>query len=237
MYPGRLSFLPVEPYVPKKLPNAQKEVSRQTNERKGNSDEKEADNMENNTENPKDNECESPATQNSHQNKEVAETSDGKGYLSEQKVLEEITHDREQSHVDTPLLTPLSRPVPSDWITIEDDFIFLLVSYQSHISDEMCMDPQGELNDGVMSMGFVRNNQPGVRKRLLNMMLGMGDGSHLKDPGYEVVKVRAFRLEPLNESGGHLCVDGEEVKYGPIQAQVLPGMARVMAKPKVPRQT
>ena len=52
VYPGRLSFLPVEPYVPKKLPNAQKEVSRQTNDKQGNSDEKEADNIENNTENP-----------------------------------------------------------------------------------------------------------------------------------------------------------------------------------------
>ncbi len=231
----------MEPYVPKKLTNTRKEVSQQRGENIGNSDTQAANHIkENNVENHGGNNSGGDyATRTlQHDNSKVTETSAVNGGSAEQRALEEITLDgvNGKPHVETLLLNPLSSPVPSDWVTIEDDFIFLLVSYQSHISDEMCMDPHGELNDGVMSMGFVRNNQPGVRKRLINMMLSMGDGSHLNDPGYEVVKVRAFRLEPLNDNGGHLCVDGEEVPYGPIQAQVLPGMARVMAKHKVHRQ-
>ncbi len=231
----------MEPYVPKKLTNTQKQISQQSGENIGNSDTQTANHiMENNVENRGENNGDGDHYTRTLQkdNSKVTETSETNDGGTEQRALEEITLDgvNGKPHVETPLLNPLSSPVPSDWVTIEDDFIFLLVSYQSHISDEMCMDPHGELNDGVMSMGFVRNNQPGVRKRLINMMLSMGDGSHLNDPGYEVVKVRAFRLEPLNESGGHLCVDGEEVQYGPIQAQVLHGMARVMAKHKVPRK-
>ncbi len=49
----------------------------------------------------------------------------------------------------------------------------------------------------------------------------------LMGPGSELLRIRAFRLEPLQD--GILAVDGERVEYGPIQAEVLPGIATIMA--------
>ena len=136
-----------------------------------------------------------------------------------------------RTKVDTPLLPPLDKPVPSDWVTIEDDFILFCASYQSHLGDDYCVHPNSTIDDGLIYLGFVRNAPTGIRMKLLSMMTKTEDGSHIHVPQYEVVKVKAFRLEPLNSSGT-MCVDGERVDYGPIQAQILPGIARIMARPK-----
>ena len=135
------------------------------------------------------------------------------------------------NEIPTPLLSPLNEPVPSDWVTIEDDFLVFCASYQSHLSYDFCAHPESTFNDGLIYLAFVRNAPTGVRMKLLNMMIKKEDGSHIHMPQYEVVKVKAFRLEPLNTEGT-ICVDGEKVDYGPIQAQVLPGISRVMAQPK-----
>ena len=133
--------------------------------------------------------------------------------------------------IPTPLLSPLSEPVPSDWVTIEEDFLVFCASYQSHLGDDFCAHPESTFNDGLIYLGFVRNAPTGVRMKLLSMMIKKDDGSHIHIPEFEIVKVKAFRLEPLN-SEGTICVDGEKVDYGPIQAQILPGISRVMAQPK-----
>ena len=139
--------------------------------------------------------------------------------------------ERSRNKIPTPLLPPLSEPVPSDWVTIEDDFVLFLASYQSHLGNDYCAHPESTFNDGAIYLAFVRNAPTGVRMKLLSIMTKTDDGSHIHVPQYEIVKVKAFRLEPLNSSGT-ICVDGERVDYGPIQAQVLPGVSRVMAQPK-----
>lgn len=50
------------------------------------------------------------------------------------------------------------------------------------------------------------------------------------NPLIEMLPVRAFRLvpDPDPANAGHLAVDGEKVEYGPIQAEVFPGLATVM---------
>jgi len=63
------------------------------------------------------------------------------------------------------------------------------------------------------------------------MMMSLETGLRISDHGDTViVPVLAFRLEPdPSLPPGLLTVDGERVDYGPIQAQVLPSMARVMS--------
>ena len=46
----------------------------------------------------------------------------------------------------------------------------------------------------------------------------MEHGTAGSDPDVEMVRVSAFRLEPLGARQGTLMVDGEMVDYGPIQA-------------------
>ena len=48
------------------------------------------------------------------------------------------------------------------------------------------------------------------RSQLLKMMLALADGTAEYTDGIEMVKVRAFRIEPLSEKGT-IAVDGEVV--------------------------
>lgn len=43
-----------------------------------------------------------------------------------------------------------------------------------------------------------------------------------------MIPVKAFRIEPAEDSGGYLTVDGEKVDYGPLQAEIFPSLASVM---------
>lgn len=129
--------------------------------------------------------------------------------------------------VETTHLPPLSDPVPSSWTTIEDDFITVVASYQTHLGPDLMAAPDATLNDGYIHLMIVR---AGIsRAKLVSLFLAMEDGSHLESSSVENIIVRAFRLVPLTP-GGVLTVDGEIVQYGPIQAEVLPSFARMMAK-------
>ncbi|CAD7006083.1 unnamed protein product [Ceratitis capitata] len=43
-----------------------------------------------------------------------------------------------------------------------------------------------------------------------------------------MVPVTAFRIEPYDNEG-ILTVDGERIEFGPLQAEMLPGVVHVMA--------
>ncbi len=80
------------------------------------------------------------------------------------------------------------------------------------------------------------------------MLTNFETGRHVDLPGVELIPVKAFRLEPKVEkreeedgsndagkkrkeksAGGFMTVDGEQVEYGPIQAEVLPSFVRIVA--------
>ena len=66
---------------------------------------------------------------------------------------------------------------------------------------------------------------------MIQMMMSLESGLRISDHGdTKIIPVLAFRLEPdPSFPPGLLTVDGECVEYGPIQAQVLPSLARVMS--------
>lgn len=128
--------------------------------------------------------------------------------------------------IETPLLVPLTEPVPATWTTVEDDFVAVIGLYQTHIAQDMVAAIDSKLDDGLIHLMFMRGNAS--RMRLIQLFAAMLSAEPLPDdPALDSVKVRAFRLEPLTPNG-NLTVDGEVVAYGPIQAQVLPSMARVI---------
>lgn len=128
--------------------------------------------------------------------------------------------------VETSLLVPLKDPVPATWTTIEDDFVVLCALYQTHIAQDLVAAANSKLDDGLIHLIFMRGNAS--RVRLIKLFNAMHSGEPFPDdPQIDSIKVHAFRLEPLTPNGT-LTVDGEIVSYGPIQAQVLPSLARVM---------
>lgn len=66
---------------------------------------------------------------------------------------------------------------------------------------------------------------------LLRLFLAMEKGTHLANncPHLVYTRVRALRLEPYS-SKGVITVDGEVVEYGPVQAQVHGGIARLITR-------
>lgn len=124
-------------------------------------------------------------------------------------------------------LPKLDEPVPSDWITITDEFILVYTGHQSHLSGDCFFAPSARLDDGIIWLVFI---QAGVSKaQVLTFMTSLESGQHCDLPFITMVPVKAFRLVPFQD-GGRLTVDGELVPTGPVQASVLPSMARMMSR-------
>ncbi|KAJ8399692.1 hypothetical protein AAFF_G00407970 [Aldrovandia affinis] len=127
------------------------------------------------------------------------------------------------------LLAPLEQPVPGDWTVVaEEDFVLMLAMYQAHLGEDMLAAPGSAPDDGLIHLFYVK---AGIsRTALLRIFLAMEKGAHLATgcPYLVYVKVRALRLEPLSPKGV-ITVDGEAVDYGPVQAQVHGGLARLVS--------
>uniref|UniRef100_A0A3Q2PNU8 sphingosine kinase n=1 Tax=Fundulus heteroclitus TaxID=8078 RepID=A0A3Q2PNU8_FUNHE len=126
------------------------------------------------------------------------------------------------------LLPGLDQPVPDNWTVVnEEDFVLVLAIYQSHLAEDLWTVPGATADDGLIHLFYVT---AGIsRPALLRLFLAMEKGSHLACgcPHLAYEKVRAVRLEPTSQQG-MITVDGEVVEYGPIQAQIHPGMANLI---------
>lgn len=128
------------------------------------------------------------------------------------------------------LLTPLGTPLPPGWVTLEGDFVLMLAISPSHLGADLVAAPHARFDDGLVHLCWVRGGIS--RTALLRLFLAMEHGSHfsLGCPQLCYAPARAFRLEPLTPRGV-LTVDGEQVEYGPLQAQVHPGLGTLLTGP------
>lgn len=140
------------------------------------------------------------------------------------------THGKVHMYGPASQLPALTAPVPSHWKHIDGNFIMVHAAYQTHLGEDCFFAPNSRLNDGIIWLLILHAGLS--RAQLLSFLLSLSSGTHM-DPTnsdlIEMIAVRAFRLEP--EEGpntGHITVDGELVEYGPIQAEVFPGLANIM---------
>ncbi|KAM9298802.1 sphingosine kinase 2 [Gastrophryne carolinensis] len=125
------------------------------------------------------------------------------------------------------LLPSLSEPLPMSWVTVEGEFVLVLGIYQTHLGADLFTAPFSYFDDGLIHLFFVK---AGIsRTALVRLFLAMEKGTHvgMECPHLVHVPVRAFRLEPLTRKG-IITVDGEQVEYGPIQAQVHGGLGNII---------
>lgn len=105
--------------------------------------------------------------------------------------------------------------------------MLVLAIYQSHLAEDLWTVPGAMADDGVIHLFYVT---AGIsRPALLRLFLAMERGAHLAVgcPYLMYEKVKALRLEPITPQG-IISVDGEVVEYGPVQAQIHPGLARLI---------
>jgi sphingosine kinase len=125
-------------------------------------------------------------------------------------------------------LTSLDKPVPNDWLTIEDNFIIFLIIKLPLIGMDFVISPETKFNDECMVLAFNKEGTP--RLELIDIVNDSGSGKFLLKPSMNFVKCKAFRLEPDESRKGNLMVDGERVDYGPIQGEILPKLASVLSR-------
>ena len=89
--------------------------------------------------------------------------------------------------------------------------------------------PQAEFDNGVLDMLVLADT---TRWQALDMFLSIEEGTHLGKKGLQLLKVKAFRIEPAPRtpsSPGILDIDGELVPFGPIEAKPHPAALRVLS--------
>jgi diacylglycerol kinase family enzyme len=127
-------------------------------------------------------------------------------------------------------LVPFNAPLPAGWVRLEGVFTLLWATNTSHQSVGVSTDARTHHNDGAWTVVLVRD---AGRCTLTGVLLGMdAAGGMAALPGVERVSCTAWRLEPepLGEGApGHVALDGEAVAYGPVQAEVHPGLLTVYA--------
>ena len=140
---------------------------------------------------------------------------------------EALSVGKSRAPVDS-LLPGLDQPVSEGWTVVkEKDFVLVLAIYQSHLAEDLWTVPGAMADDGVIHLFYVT---AGIsRPALLRLFLAMEKGAHLACgcPYLVYEKVKALRLEPISPQG-MITVDGEMVEYGPVEAQIHPGLARLI---------
>jgi sphingosine kinase len=126
-----------------------------------------------------------------------------------------------------PSLPPLDEPAPSHWVSIEADFLMVLISHVSHIAEKVHCCPGKALSDGTLQIVVVR--RPVSRLHLMSLFLSIERGGHIHSEAVEVFRCTAYRIEPLTAEGLY-SLDGEEVpEYGgSIQGVVMPQSLRLL---------
>ncbi|XP_011630564.1 sphingosine kinase 2 [Pogonomyrmex barbatus] len=123
-------------------------------------------------------------------------------------------------------LPALTTQLSNCWTTIQGEFIMVHAAYQTHLGQDYFFAPRATLADGVIWLLIVKAGI--TRANLVQFLLGLSSGTHIACPGVDMIPVKAFRIEPMEGASGHITVDGEEVDYGPLQAEIFSSLASVM---------
>jgi len=111
---------------------------------------------------------------------------------------------------------PLSAELENQpWKKIVDDFTVFWGCNTEWTAWDSKPAPGARLSDGTWHLLLLRG-RAASRLRLLRAFLALDSGEHVRVPGVEIVRCRAFRLLPISKSG-HLSLDGERLPFGPVQ--------------------
>lgn len=133
---------------------------------------------------------------------------------------------------EPPLRLPrLSEPVPSSWVSIEDNFYLVYATNLSLLDPMTLLAPASRVDDGVIYLVLVRSSM--CRLEMIQWFMHIADGGHIGKTGVEVIPVRAFRIDPLRPRG-YMTIDAENVDFGPSQGQILPSKGRLLVSDQRP---
>ncbi|XP_076335291.1 sphingosine kinase 1-like [Tachypleus tridentatus] len=126
----------------------------------------------------------------------------------------------------TSLLPSWAQPVPDDWETVEGDFYMIACSYVSRLSAYLSLAPFAKCDDDTIWLTLLKGDIP--RIFIPYILIAMRNGKHVNLPAIDTIPILAFRLEPLI-SRCDFAVDGDFMKGGALQGEILPFTLNVMS--------
>lgn len=143
-------------------------------------------------------------------------------------------------------------PPGNGWEVFDTSFLFVWIVQTSHATATVYSGPGVTSDDGMFTVYVVTDMS---RCEILQLLIAMDSGNHIKHPKVKSYKCTAYRIEPffdscrLNNSsnsnsnsnnnnssssnssgagcGGLYTLDGELVEYGPIQGIMCPAAGRI----------
>ncbi|KAI6228623.1 DAGKc domain-containing protein [Aphelenchoides fujianensis] len=137
------------------------------------------------------------------------------------EALEEADPWEPRVHFDVP---GLEQPIPADWTTIEGEFVAVYALSTSHISNVNIYAADSQLNEQQIHLTFILKHEIPSRAAVVKFLTAIETHQHLELPICHYKKVRAFRLEPLDEhKRSPFVVDGELIPdvAGPQKLQAV----------------
>ena len=96
-------------------------------------------------------------------------------------------------------------------------FSLLTVCNTIHIGKGMKMAPKAKLNDGLIDLIVVKSGAS--RKRLLQVLPKLFDGTHINEPEVSYFQTKKFSLQPIEDE--RLNIDGEIMGSTPIEVETI----------------
>uniref|UniRef100_A0AC35U3B7 Beta-lactamase domain-containing protein n=1 Tax=Rhabditophanes sp. KR3021 TaxID=114890 RepID=A0AC35U3B7_9BILA len=120
----------------------------------------------------------------------------------------------EQKTTKIPLLKD---PIPEngEWVVIEEKVIGVSVLNMSHLGSDLIFIPSATLEEDILYLAIIK--WEGLKSRIdIGWFLdAMNCGNHLDYPFFEIIPVRAVRIEPIaGHCTGQIAIDGEPCKPG-----------------------
>lgn len=124
-------------------------------------------------------------------------------------------------------IAALNSSVPDSWTTVTGEFLFITAAYVTHLSSSVLFSPESTLDDETIYLFYVKADVSFYQ--VLQFLLKMENGLHIKLPYVHTIPVKAFRFVP-DDHKDIMTIDGERIHCCPVQAEIIPKMANILLR-------
>ncbi|VDM56463.1 unnamed protein product [Angiostrongylus costaricensis] len=114
------------------------------------------------------------------------------------------------SIVDIP---SLDQPLGKNWKTVDGNWVMANVSTLSHLGSDIPFLPSTRLDESTMYLTLIDWNTIKSRLHIAHLFIFMESSKHLDHPCFQVIPVKAVRIEP-QAGEGYFAIDGEPCRSG-----------------------
>ncbi|KAH7160398.1 ATP-NAD kinase-like domain-containing protein [Dactylonectria estremocensis] len=120
-------------------------------------------------------------------------------------------------------------PLPEGWELVSEDSIGIFYAgNMAYMGPNVNFFPASIISDGLMDLVTVDGDLSPVTA--IRVMLKTDSPKFFDNPHVKYKKISAYRIIPRNQDDGFISIDGERIPFGPFQAEIHPGLGRVISK-------